>query len=262
MKSVNTPHRSIAYLEQGAGAPLVFLHAFPLSPVQWQDQIAHFSASWRCIAPAAPGLGSDAFSQPPSLAQVGDDLVALLEELEISEPIVLCGLSMGGYAAQWFAHRFPRRLRALVLCDTRAGADNEAARAKRDETIAFARSHEMPEIMVRLRPTLLGETTRQTRPEVVERVNEIAFAHDPARVADATAALRDRPDMTAWLENIDVPTLLLFGDEDGLIPREEIEALQRIRGARLEMLPQSGHLSNLETPAAFNAALESFLRTL
>jgi pimeloyl-ACP methyl ester carboxylesterase len=254
--------RTISYLDEGAGAPLVFLHAFPLAPAQWQEQFAYFSSSWRCIAPAAPGLGSEAFSSSPSLAQIGDDLITLLDALEIREPIVLCGLSMGGYAAQWFAHRFRERLRALVLCDTRAGADDDSARTKRDEMIAFAHSHAMPEILDRLRPTLLGETTRASRPDVVASVEEIAGAHSPARVADATAALRDRPDMTAWLKEIEVPTLLIFGDEDTLIPPAEIEALQRIRGARLEMLPHAGHLSNMETPAAFNAALQKFLSAI
>lgn len=262
MNTFHSAGRDISYLDEGSGPPLVFLHAFPLSPLQWQEQIRQCAPRWRCIAPAAPGFGCDPFPEPPSLAKIGDDLVALLDELKITEPIVLCGLSMGGYAGQWFAHRFPQKVRALVLCDTRASADDDATRQKRDENIAFAASHTTTEMLERLRPGLLGDFTLENRPAVVETVNRLALGHQPARLAEGTVALRDRPDMRAWLADIAMPTLLVFGDGDKLAPQAEIEILQGIPGSRLEVLPNAGHLSNLEAPEAFNTALKSFLETL
>ncbi|HEX8552269.1 MAG TPA: alpha/beta fold hydrolase [Abditibacteriaceae bacterium] len=258
MKTLTVVGRALSFFDEGSGSPLVFLHAFPLGPAQWKEQIALFSLTRRCIALAAPGLGSDAFSSPPSLDEYAEDLAHLLDSLKINEPIVLCGLSLGGYTAQIFAHRFPERLRALVLCDTRAGADDAATRQKRDETIAFTLSHTTAEIWERLHPNLFGDTSLQSRPKTVEAAQQIALHHAPAAFAAATAALRDRPDMKAWLPEIRVPTLLIFGAEDKLAPPEEIAALQTIRGARLETIDGAGHLANLEAPDAFNDVLAKF----
>jgi pimeloyl-ACP methyl ester carboxylesterase len=191
------------------------------------------------------------------------DVAALLDHLEIQEKIVLCGLSMGGYAAQRFAREYSDRLRALVLCDTRAEADAEETKANRDRLIALARTEGSAAVMEMNLPNLLGKTTHESRPEIVEQVRALGTEQSPVAIANGLVALRDRPDATAWLEDFDIPTLLIFGDEDSLAPSHVIETLYRgIPGAWLERIRHAGHLPNLENPRVFNQVLQDFLHSL
>lgn len=254
----------VEYDKHGHGRTLVFLHAFPLSKEMWRAQIDDLGREWRVIALNARGVGETSpFDSAPSIEQSAHDLAELLEEMRIAEPISLCGLSMGGYAALAFARLYPQRLDALILCDTKATADNEEARAKRDETIAFCETHSAQEIIERQLPALLGTTTRATRMNVVAKVQEIARVLDPQSLAHWTLAMRDRPDSSPLLAKIAVPTLVLCGDEDALSPPEEMKAMAaQIPNSTFHVIHQAGHLSNLEHPTEFNKVLKTFLRTL
>lgn len=254
----------IEYDKSGHGRTLVLLHAFPLSKAMWRAQVDDLCREWKVIAPNARGIEeSSPFDGAPSVEQSAHDLALLLEEMRIAEPIHLCGLSMGGYAALAFARLYPQRLASLILCDTKASADDEAARAKRDETISFCKSHSAAEIIERQLPTLLGTTTRATRLNVVNKVKDMARVLDPQSLASWTEAMKNRPDSTALLSKIDVPTLVLCGDEDVLTPCEEIKAMaSQIPNAVFHVIHQAGHLSNLEHPTEFNKVLKTFLRTL
>jgi pimeloyl-ACP methyl ester carboxylesterase len=264
MKLRFSPDFAIEYVSAGQGTPLVFLHAFPLSEQMWADQVREFSRDFHVLAPDIRGFGcTDGWMGTPSLETAADDLEFFLERLNIEEPIILCGLSMGGYIAQIFAHRYPLRLRALILCDTRAEADTPDARKKREEMIEFASSHSIEEIAEKVTPNLLGETTQNSRPDVVKEFKRIVATNSPQAVIDGTVALRDRPDMTEWLAGIRVPTLVVFGDEDLLATREVIATLHKgISNVKLEMIEGAGHLPNLEAPDAFNQALRGFLSEL
>jgi pimeloyl-ACP methyl ester carboxylesterase len=170
---------------------------------------------------------------------------------------------MGGYAAQNFARFYPERLRALVLCDTRAEGDSDEAKAKRNANIEFVQQNGAAALVGRVLPTLLGETTRRENPALVEQVKEWGRAAPVSTLAAATEALRDRPDTSEFLAQIEVPTLLIFGEEDALAPAEAIEKLDReIPNSRLVKIPRAGHLSNLENPQAFNTALVEFVHSL
>lgn len=254
----------IEYDKSGHGRTLVLLHAFPLSKAMWRAQVDDLCREWKVIAPNARGVEeSSPFAGAPSLEQSAHDLAELLEEMRIAEPIHLCGLSMGGYVALAFARLYPQRLASLILCDTRASADDEAARAKRDETIEFCRTHSAEEIIERQLPTLLGTTTRATRLNVVKKVKDIARGLDPQSLALCVEAMRDREDSTALLSQIEVPTLVLCGDEDVLTSCEEAKAMAvQIRNAIFHVIHQAGHLSNLENPAEWNKVVKTFLREL
>ena len=254
----------IEYDKSGHGRTLVLLHAFPLSKAMWRAQIDDLCREWKVIAPNFRGIEeSSPFEAAPSVEQCAHDLAYLLEEMRIAEPVNLCGLSMGGYVALAFARLYPQRLASLILCDTRANADDEAARLKRDETIAFCQSHSAEEIIERQLPTLLGTTTRATRLNVVSKVKEIARVLDPQSLALCVEAMRDREDSTALLSQIDVPTLVLCGDEDVLTPCEEAKSMAaQIRNSTFHVIHQAGHLSNLENPAEWNKTVKTFLREL
>jgi pimeloyl-ACP methyl ester carboxylesterase len=249
------------YDDCGSGLPVVLLHAFPLSRQMWRPQVAGLLDRCRVIVPDQRGFGgTGGFSGTPSIAGMADDVAGLLDALGLREPVVLGGLSMGGYVALAFARTFADRLRGLVLADTRSGPDNAEGKANRDRLIEFTRTHAATDVIEQMLPKMVSDETRSRRPEVVAEVKRIASAQSQDGVIGALQALRDRPDAGAWLGSIRVPTLVVVGTDDQLTPVPVAEALAAgIPGARLEKIPGAGHLSNLERPDEFNAALRSFL---
>jgi pimeloyl-ACP methyl ester carboxylesterase len=262
-------HFQVEYSQHGSGAPLVFLHAFPLSHKMWRGQIEAFHNDYNVIAPNARGFGNTTpFSSAPaagdpSVEQMAEDLNTFLDALKITEPIILCGLSMGGYTALNFMRQYSHRVRALVLCDTRADADGTEALAKREENIRLVREQGSWNLAEKMTEVLLGKNTRENNPELILQVLQWGSDQTVTTIADALAALRDRLDMTDSLHEISVPALLIFGEEDSLVPPAAIQTLQQgIAGARLEMISEAGHLPNLEQPKKFNGVLSDFLRSL
>jgi pimeloyl-ACP methyl ester carboxylesterase len=167
---------------------------------------------------------------------------------------------MGGYVALAFARRHADRLRGLVLADTRAEPDDEAARANRDRAIAGASQSTGAAFIETMLPRLLGASTLAARPEVVAEVRRIAEAQEAAGIVGALQALRDRPDARPSLAAIAVPTLVIVGGEDVLTPPAVARQLAGgIAGARLEEIDGAGHLSNLEQPERFTASVRAFL---
>jgi 3-oxoadipate enol-lactonase len=259
-----TSASGVTFLEAGKGPLVLLLHAFPLSSAMWRPQIESLRNEYRVVAPDLRGFGSTpGFTGAPSVDQMADDAAALLDELKIQAPVVVGGLSMGGYVALAFARRHASRLRALILADTQAGADDAAAAANRDKMIDFASKNPSPAVIERMMPVALCAITVAKRPEVVGAVRRIASLQAPAGIVGALHALRDRPDATPNLKEIAVPTLVIVGREDALTPPAVAEKLiAGIRGARLVVLENAGHYSNLEQPEGFNQALQTFLASV
>jgi len=259
-----TPEFTVEYSDAGQGRPVLLLHAFPLSCEAWKAQSGVLQDGYRVIVPSQRGFGGTSpFQSTPSIEQMADDVASLLDGLQITEPVVLGGLSMGGYVALQFARKYPQRLGGLILCDTRAEADSEEAKAKRDEMIAFAQTHTTREVVEKLLPTLVGETTQRERPEVIEEVKRIGAANSRETIIAALQALRDRPDARPWLSAINVPTLVVVGSEDTLTPPAVAQSLaEAIPDATLRVLEAAGHLSNLEQPKLFVQAVQQFLKCL
>lgn len=252
----------LAHADVGHGLPVVLLHAFPLNRSMWEPQIAALFGECRCIVPDLRGFGESPKSGPYSMDRHADDVVELLDMLKIDHAVI-GGLSMGGYVALAIWRRHRARVRALVLADTRAGADNAEGRQKRNDLIALAGSEGAGAIADKQITGLVGKSTREKQPELVERIRSIIAGESPEGIAGALEAMRERPDSTAMLETIDVPTLVVVGDEDAITPPKEARAMhEAIRGSRLEIVPGAGHLSNLERPATFNAALSDFVGSL
>ena len=207
-------------------------------------------AVWACRM--RPDLG---YSMPT----YADDLAALLEALQVDE-VVLVGLSMGGYVAFEFLRRHRERVRALVLFDTRAEADAPDVRRARDQQASLAREQGAAAIAEQMLPRMLAPGASQSMPHVVERVRGMMLAAPVAGIAGALAAMRDRSDSTALLATLDdLPTMIVVGEEDVMTPVEMARAMaSAVPGARLEMVPNAGHLPPLEAPAAVNALLAGF----
>ena len=247
----------IAYRDEGAGQPILFIHAFPLHSASWERQLAAFSPQHRVIAPDLRGLGATARgSGAASLDQHADDLAALLRHLEI-EKATIVGLSMGGYIsfALWRRHR--ERIAALILADTRAGADTEEGKQGREKNAKLAEAQGPGAIADQMLPKLLSPNAPAA---LRDEVRGIIESNDRAGIAAALRAMAARPDSTPLLATIDVPTLVLVGIEDALTPPSEAEIMfNAIPGCRIAELPGAGHLSNLEAPEAFNAQVTEFL---
>lgn len=253
--------REIGYDDVGSGTPVVFLHGFPHDRTLWAAQLGALAVPSRTLACDLRGFGQSA-GTATSVDDYADDVAEWMLALDL-DPAVVVGLSMGGYVAFALWRRHRARVRALVLANTRAGADGAAARDKRDAQIALVRERGAAVLADQLLPGMLGKTTRRERPEVVERVRAMLARAPADGVAGALGAMRDRPDATPDLAGIGVPTLVITGDEDALIPVEESRTLHAgIPRSRLEIIAGAGHLSNVERPAGFNHVLSEFLAAI
>jgi 3-oxoadipate enol-lactonase len=244
----------------GSGEPILFVHAFPLNRRMWAPQVEALSAHYRCLTVDLRGFGeSDAPVGPYSLEQIADDLAGLLDAQHL-ERVTLVGLSMGGYLAFAFWRKYAGRLRALVLADTRAAADTEAVRKGREELARRAEAEGLAPVVATQLPRLLSPAAP---PELQEWVRDMIEEATPQGVAGALRAMAARPDSREVLEQIECPTLVIAGGDDAVTPAAEMEAMAgRIPGSDFVTLSGAGHLSNLEAPASFNAALSAFLGRL
>lgn len=251
---------ALAYDDSGSGAPVVLLHAFPLSKAMWRAQADALGDAYRVIAPDLRGHGESARAgDSATMDEMADDVLALLDRLGLGR-VALGGLSMGGYVALNLARRYPGRLAALILADTRAGADSAEGREGRAATARKALEQGAAAIADQLLPKLLAPATQRDRPGLAGEVRALIEATSPQAIAAASHGMAARADSTPALAAISVPTLILVGAEDALTPPGESEAMRAaIPGARLAIIPGAGHLSNLEQPAAFNQALRGFL---
>ncbi len=252
----------LAYEDRGQGLPLVFLHAFPMNRRMWEPQVHALAAQYRVVTVDLRGHGeSDAPLWRYSLDQYADDVRALLDLLGIQEA-VLIGLSMGGYLIFAFHRRYPERLKALVFADTRAEADKPEQVAWRFQLAQRAQASGAAVVADDMLPKLIAPSS-QTNPELVDRVRSIILSTRVTGIAGDLTAIAERPDSTGQLKTIHCPTLVLVGELDGLTtPEDNRRIADGITGARFELIPNAGHLSNLEQPEAFNIALLKFLGTL
>ena len=250
----------LAYETRGSGPPVLFLHAFPVHMGMWEPQVRALAATHQAVRFDVRGLGGSAAGDGLlTMERIADDAAGLLDHLGLPAAVV-CGLSMGGYAAFALLRRHPERIRGLVLASTRAGADSEQARRRRAELADAVRREGAAAAAHAFVPKLLGTTAQRERPEVVERVRGMVLSNQPRGICDALAGLAARADSTATLREVRVPTLVIAGAEDTVSPPAELEAIHRaIAGSRLVVLPRAGHLSNMEDPEGFNAALREFL---
>ncbi len=252
------------YVQTGQGIPLLMVHGYPLDHTLWRAQMDGLSDLARVVAPDLRGFGqSEASDGICTMGAYADDLAALLDALKIGRAVV-CGLSMGGYIALAFWNKYASRVRGLILVDTRAGADPPVVRQGRLDMVEQVRQHGSKPAAEAMLPRVLAESTRQTRPDLVEFARTMMLRQPPAGVISAQLGMAERPDSTAMLPTINVPTLAIFGDQDVITPAETEgrNLAAAIPGANLVIIPNTGHLSNLEQPDTFNAAVRKFLSTL
>jgi 3-oxoadipate enol-lactonase len=251
-----------SYAERGTSnsTSLLLVHGFPLDRHLWDAQLAGLSDVVRVIAPDLRGSGRSAVPTGPySVDLFAADLLALLNHLGI-ERTILAGLSMGGYIAFAFWRRFPARVQALALLDTRAEPDSPQARTNRDVSAALVREAGVEALARDMLPRLLA-SDNFANTTLAGRALAIMAVQPPEGILANLQALRDRPDSRPTLPTIHVPTLVIAGEADQLIPLGDAQGMAKaIPGARLVVIPRAGHLSPLENPRAVNRALRTFVQ--
>lgn len=249
--------------DRGEAATVVLLHAFPLSAAMWEPQIAFLESSgYRVIAPhvygfdgspSQPGWGMDDFAR---------DLAVLLDALDCKMATVV-GLSMGGYQAFAFWRLYPEMTSSLVLCDTRANADAPEALAHRMEFRRAVEEKGSGEAADRMVPNFFDRNTVALHPELASAAREIIVRQPAEAISEAMRAIAERPDSSGLLHEISCPVLILNGSGDVVTTPETAAAMHAaIPASKLELLPDAGHLSNLEQPDLFNRFLLEHLKRL
>jgi 3-oxoadipate enol-lactonase len=252
-RSLETARGRTVWLEAGKGWPLVLLHAFPFSAEMWRPQLTHVPDGWRFMAPQLCRMGET------TIDDYAADVGALLDALKIDEAVI-GGLSMGGYVAFAMHRQEPSRFGGLILADTRPQADTPQGREGRTALREAIAASGMSAVADQMLPKLLSAATASERPEIVADVRRQIESLTPAAADAAVSAMMGRPDSTPDLERISCATLVLVGAEDAITPPEDADAMHRaIARSTMTVIPQAGHLSNLEQPDVFSKALGDFL---
>ncbi|MDX1948324.1 MAG: alpha/beta fold hydrolase [Pirellulaceae bacterium] len=261
MPRVAVHEAELNVVKQGEGPVLLLVHGFPLDHTMWLGQIAWLAETHRVIAPDLRGFGASTVTPGlVTMQRLADDLAEMLAALNIAEPVTLCGLSMGGYVAWQFALRHRSRLAKLILCDTRAVADNAETAANRIGLANRVQREGPAFIAETMLPKLFGPAALAAQAPFVEATRQVILKSDPRGIAAASRGMAQRPDMTARLAEIDVPALVLCGEHDPISPSGEMQGFAAaLPNAQFVEIAGAGHMAPLEKPAEVNAAIAAFL---
>ena len=255
----------LAYDDFGPGPVVVLLHGFPLNRKVWSAQATTVGSIYRVIAPDLRGHGDSAAPEGVyTMDAMAGDVIELLDALQINEPVVLGGLSMGGYVALALLASHPERFRALMLMDTRASADTpESARNREELARAVESSGNAKHVVDAMLPKLFSDETRARRANLIGPVKAGMERTAPRAVVGALRGMAQRPDRTANLASITIPTLVLVGEHDAITSVDEARRMaSALPNAQLAIIPNAGHLAPLENAEASNEVILDFLGQL
>lgn len=264
---IETTRGRFDVIDEGKGTTLVLVHGFPFDAGSWSANVKALSARMRVIAPSMRGFGASPADgiDSTSIEAMADDVAAIVVALDLPGPIVIGGLSMGGYVTMAFARKYAEVIRGMILADTKAEPDDDEARATRDSGAAKVDGGDLAGFMDGLLASVLSPDTLAERPAVVDQVRTMMMKAKPSSVAKTLRALRDRPDATPGLASVSVPVLVVVGADDTVAPPAAAKALVAAMPetrTQLVVIPKAGHLTNLEQPEAFCKAVTSFVATL
>ena len=244
----------------GGGPDVVLLHPFPAHRGVWMPVAELLATRYRVILPDLRGHGESGVGEGPATMQKhAADIARVIDDNGVRKA-VFAGESIGGYVLFEFWRRLRERVSALILCNSKAGADNEEARANRLRSAEDVEKRGVEPFVDTMIPKLLGETTRTTRPDLAERARTMMMKMTPAGVAAVQRGMAERPDSAPTLATIDVPTLLITGDEDALTGVGEAEVMQHhIAGSTLQVIPRAGHYAVFEQHEGAARIIRQFL---
>jgi 3-oxoadipate enol-lactonase len=259
MIRIKSDDAEIAYEVLGSGSPLVLLHPFPVHHEFWLPAAQALTSRFQLILPDLRGHGdSEAGEGPATMQKHAADLVRILDHLEIGR-VPLVGVSIGGYVLFEFWRRHRERVGALALCNTKAPADSPEAKATRLRAAADVLERGTEPFFESMVPKLISKTTRESRPDLVDGALRMMRKMSAGNVAQVQRGMAERPDSVPDLKTINVPTLLVTGDDDILTGPAEAELMQRnISGSELKIIRHAGHYSPWEQAAEVGKILRQF----
>ncbi len=263
MNRVRSGDAEICYEELGDGAPVVLLHPFPANHELWKPAAQTLITKYRVILPDLRGHGdSDVGEGPATMERHALDLARVLDDADIGRaPFV--GVSIGGYALFEFWRRFRGRVAGLMLCNTKAGADNAEGRATRLKAAQDVLERGTEQFFEGMVKKLLGKTTLESRPDLVDGALRMMREMSPQDVAMVQRGMAERPDSTATLKSINVPTLIVTGEEDQMTGVAEAQLMHKeIPGSQLKVVAKAGHYSPWEQPEEVGRLVRQFLESL
>lgn len=259
---LSTNVTTLYYIDVGqpSSPPIVLIHGFPLSHEMWINQIEVLKKAYRVIAWDLRGQGrSEVGDGLFTLEFLVDDLIALLDHLKIKQA-VLCGLSMGGYVSLRTVERNTERVSGLVLCDTKSEADTNETKLARGASIRAIKKNGVGAYAETFLKGALCPTSLKDQ-SVVESAAKLIQQNTALGLCGTLLALAGRTDTTSFLPKIEVPTLILVGEQDTITPPEQSHKMHSmIQNSELHVIPRAAHLSNMENPVEFNTHLLSFLQ--
>jgi pimeloyl-ACP methyl ester carboxylesterase len=246
---------NLFYVEFGSGLPLTLLHGYPLDHTIWLELVPGLNKAARLILPDLRGHGQSPEPQGPySMLEMAEDVVELWDTLGI-EKSVIGGHSMGGYVALALARYFPERLAGLALIASRTNADAPDKKTARLASIEDVRKNGVREAVSGM-PAKLSYNNN-----VRERCREIVLDASPVGVMGTLAAMADRPDSLDLFLNLEIPTLIIAGEDDQIVPVDSLRAVaQKMKEPRLVEISGAGHMPMLEKPDEVASALKAFIQ--
>jgi len=240
---------------------ILFLHAFPMTSDMWKEQMQFFSKTHYTLAPDLPGFGKGALPvHSITFEHYVDSVINFLNEAGIKRSI-WCGLSMGGYLALRMYERAPELCSGLILANTKAAADDNATKEKRWATIKKLHSHR--DQFIEKQWTAMFSESSLDKTKLKKCFQEIVSKNSEEGIISGLVSLATRMDSSESLGNIEVPTLLVAGEHDKIIPLSEMEFLQKnIPESQLEVIKGAGHLSSMENPDEFNRIIAEFVTSI
>lgn len=252
----------VVYDYEGNGDTLLFIHAFPLSSKMWDKQVEYFMDKFRVITYDVRGLGKSKQSNNQfTLEEYSNDLINICNELKLGK-INACGLSMGGYIILRTLEKHQELFSSIILADTRAERDTDEGLISRSNAIIDIKNGKLDYVLNEYLKKLLSETNYNNH-EIRNYIFNLMKSNSADGIIGAMLAIATRTTTRKSLNNINIPSLLLVGQYDELTPLKFAEDMKKeLRNAKLDIIPNAGHLSNIENPEYFNRSIENFLENI
>jgi len=259
MLTIRSSNAELYYEVLGAGPSVVLLHPFPLNHNFWTAIAGQLTSRYRLIMPDLRAHGASELGDGPATMQkMADDLARICRE-EKTGKAVFVGVSIGGYLLFEFWRRYREQVAALVLANTRPVAETPESKAARLQAAERVLREGTASFIEEMLSKLLSPTTCSDRPDIMDEARKMMQAMSPEDIAGVQRGMAERSDSIPTLATINVPTLIIAGEDDS-VPLGEFEMMRRgIAGSQLRRIPRAGHYAALERPEEFGRLLWEFL---
>ena len=260
MEHLRSDDAEIFYEISGDGPPVVLLHPLPCHHEFWNPVAVALESRYRLILPDLRGHGDSEIGEGPALMRKhASDIVRVLDAAGVGKAAFV-GCSIGGYILFEFWRCFRARVISLALCDTRPQADTAEGRTNRLKSAAAVIEQGTEPFIEAMIPKLMGRTTVATRPDLVEGARAMMRKMSAEDISLVLRGMAERPDSVADLKTINVPALIVIGEEDVLSTVADGELMrQHIVSSQLKVIPRAGHYAPWEQPEAVRTVLRQFL---